>query len=94
MSGRPLVSVDEGKHCLCVSGIVRHNDGFSQVVYQDFAMVKLTLPYIAGFLAFREVDFLVALIEQLRIAHPELMPQVTRMFLTGCFFSHFLFHHS
>eukprot|EP00042_Codosiga_hollandica_P043181 m.406568 g.406568 ORF g.406568 m.406568 type:complete len:288 (-) comp56497_c0_seq1:74-937(-) len=47
-----------------------------QVVYEDFEMVKLTLPYIPGFLAFREVGFLVALINKLRAQHPQMLPQV------------------
>ena len=47
-----------------------------KVVYKDFAMVKLELPYIAGFLAFREVPFLVRLVEKLRKEHPYLLPDV------------------
>lgn len=47
-----------------------------QVVYSAFEMVKLELPYIAGFLAFREVGFLLRLVNQLRETYPELMPQV------------------
>ena len=47
-----------------------------QVVYEDFEMVQLTQPYIAGFLAFREVDFIVALVAKLRDRHPSMQPQV------------------
>ena len=39
-------------------------------------MVQLTQPYIAGFLAFREVDFIVALVAKLRDRHPSMQPQV------------------
>jgi deoxyinosine 3'endonuclease (endonuclease V) len=39
-------------------------------------MVKLTLPYIATFLAFREVPFLVKLIEDLRSTNPSIFPQI------------------
>jgi deoxyinosine 3'endonuclease (endonuclease V) len=45
------------------------------VVYESFKHVQLTLPYIPGFLAFREVPFLVELLDDLRAKQPELMPQ-------------------
>ena len=35
-----------------------------EVVYEDMMMVHLTQPYITGFLAFREVEFLVELVER------------------------------
>jgi endonuclease V len=47
-----------------------------EVVYEDYQIVQLTQPYISGFLAFREVDHLVALINQLRTNHPEFLPDV------------------
>jgi len=37
-----------------------------QVVYKSFKRVTMTLPYIAGFLAFREVEHLLVLIDELR----------------------------
>ncbi|KAG0206601.1 hypothetical protein BGX28_001990 [Mortierella sp. GBA30] len=53
-----------------------------KVVYERHAKVKLTLPYIAGYLAFREVQPLVELIEQLRRECPEFEPQV--IMVDGC----------
>lgn len=47
-----------------------------EVVYESFKHVELTLPYIPGFLAFREVPFLVELIDELRSSRPELVPQL------------------
>ena len=47
------------------------------VVYEDLSMVELTAPYIPGFLAFREADFLVEKIEKVRREQPDLLPQVT-----------------
>ncbi|KAB0395086.1 hypothetical protein E2I00_003447 [Balaenoptera physalus] len=38
-------------------------------------MVSLTAPYVSGFLAFREVPFLVDAVQQLREKEPRLMPQ-------------------
>uniref|UniRef100_A0A9L0TNT6 Endonuclease V n=1 Tax=Equus caballus TaxID=9796 RepID=A0A9L0TNT6_HORSE len=39
-------------------------------------MVSLTAPYVSGFLAFREVPFLVDAVRRLREKEPCLMPQV------------------
>uniref|UniRef100_A0A8C9URE8 Endonuclease V n=1 Tax=Spermophilus dauricus TaxID=99837 RepID=A0A8C9URE8_SPEDA len=39
-------------------------------------MVSLTAPYVAGFLAFREVPFLLDLVQRLQEKEPDLMPQV------------------
>lgn len=38
-------------------------------------MVSLTAPYVSGFLAFREVPFLVDAVQRLREQEPGLMPQ-------------------
>lgn len=38
-------------------------------------MVELTAPYIPGFLAFREADFLIKKLEQLQKSKPDIMPQ-------------------
>ncbi|XP_013409975.1 uncharacterized protein LOC106173387 [Lingula anatina] len=47
-----------------------------KVVYEDCCHIQLTAPYIPGFLAFREVPFLVESFERLKKKNPELMPQV------------------
>ncbi|XP_028643747.1 endonuclease V isoform X2 [Grammomys surdaster] len=47
-----------------------------RVVYEDSRMVGLKAPYVSGFLAFREVPFLVELVQQLQEKEPDLMPQV------------------
>ncbi|XP_066237578.1 endonuclease V isoform X5 [Saccopteryx leptura] len=47
-----------------------------EVVYEDCCMVSLTAPYLSGFLAFREVPFLVDAVRQLQEKEPSLMPQV------------------
>ena len=46
------------------------------VVYSDCAPVRVQQPYIPGFLAFREVDFLLERIQHLRATRPDLLPQV------------------
>jgi deoxyinosine 3'endonuclease (endonuclease V) len=45
-----------------------------RVVYERFEMVSLTQPYIPGFLAFREVEFLVSLLKRLKETQPEQYP--------------------
>jgi len=47
-----------------------------EIVYESNDMIKLQLPYISGFLAFREVPFLLRQLEKLEISNPELMPQI------------------
>lgn len=47
-----------------------------EVVYESYRMVKLTQPYIAGYLAFREVDHLSQLVEDLRANKPEIFPDL------------------
>lgn len=47
-----------------------------EVVSSQFRHVQLTAPYIPGYLAFREVGFLLTLIDDLRTTAPELLPDV------------------
>ncbi|CAO3582493.1 unnamed protein product [Absidia cylindrospora] len=47
-----------------------------EVVYTDFLETKLYLPYIAGFLAFREVESLQTLLKKLELNEPQLYPQI------------------
>lgn len=46
-----------------------------QVIHTSSALVQMTEPYIPGFLAFREVGFLVERLEEVRREHPEVAPQ-------------------
>ena len=48
----------------------------AQVVYETSASVTMTEPYIAGFLAFREVDFLLERLSVVRSQRPDIVPQV------------------
>ncbi|KAI8333870.1 endonuclease V [Chlamydoabsidia padenii] len=47
-----------------------------EVVYTDFMETRLYLPYIAGFLAFREVESLQQLLGKLKTSQPQLYPQI------------------
>ncbi|KAM9000960.1 endonuclease V isoform X2 [Sarcophilus harrisii] len=47
-----------------------------EVLFEECRMVNLTAPYVSGFLAFREVPFLVDAIQRLQKKNHSLMPQV------------------
>ncbi|NXU93813.1 ENDOV Endonuclease, partial [Xiphorhynchus elegans] len=47
-----------------------------EVLYEDCRMVAVDAPYVAGFLAFREVPFLVEAVQRLQQEQPKLSPQV------------------
>ncbi|OXB81056.1 UNVERIFIED_CONTAM: hypothetical protein H355_004986 [Colinus virginianus] len=47
-----------------------------QVLYEECRMVAVSAPYVAGFLAFREVPFMVEAVQRVQRERPELRPQV------------------
>eukprot|EP00922_Rhytidocystis_sp_ex-Travisia-forbesii_P006681 GHVS01009718.1.p1 GENE.GHVS01009718.1~~GHVS01009718.1.p1 ORF type:complete len:291 (+),score=34.89 GHVS01009718.1:140-1012(+) len=47
-----------------------------EIVYSDVSMVKLELPYVSGFLGFRESSFFLEKLQFLRTNRPEVAPQV------------------
>jgi len=47
-----------------------------KIVYEDYKLVKMEEPYVPGFLAFREVNHLVALVDDLKNNSPQFLPQV------------------
>ncbi|XP_063149449.1 endonuclease V isoform X3 [Candoia aspera] len=47
-----------------------------EVLYNDCSVVAVNAPYVAGFLAFREVPFLLEAVQRLETQEPSLMPQV------------------
>jgi endonuclease V len=46
------------------------------VVYESYDRIQMSLPYISGFLAFREVDPLLKLVNRLRVDKPGLVPDI------------------
>ncbi|XP_031984667.1 endonuclease V isoform X7 [Corvus moneduloides] len=54
-----------------------------EVLYQDCRMVAVSAPYVAGFLAFREVPFLVEAVQRLQQEEPQLQPQVRSLQRSG-----------
>ncbi|CAK0872180.1 unnamed protein product [Prorocentrum cordatum] len=63
----------------CVALVVCELDaaaGTAEVVWEDYAYVDMTEPYVAGYLAFREVPHHGALLRRLRRERPDLAPDV------------------
>ncbi|NWI95928.1 ENDOV Endonuclease, partial [Pitta sordida] len=59
----------------CASLVVLSYPGL-EVLYEDCRMVTVSAPYVAGFLAFREVPVLLEAVQRLQQEEPELSPQV------------------
>ncbi|NXJ82738.1 ENDOV Endonuclease, partial [Trogon melanurus] len=59
----------------CASLVVLSFPGL-EVLYEDCRMVAVSAPYVAGYLAFREVPFLVEAVQRLQQEEPRLKPQV------------------
>jgi deoxyinosine 3'endonuclease (endonuclease V) len=56
-----------------------------KIVYQDYEYAKITVPYCPGFLAFRELPPLVALVDRLRATKPEFTPDIILVDGNGIF---------
>ncbi|XP_044155000.1 endonuclease V [Bufo gargarizans] len=75
IGGVDLSYVKEDDTSACASLIVLSYPDL-EVIYEDCQMVTLDAPYIAGFLAFREVPSLVEAVKRLQEKDSRLMPQV------------------
>ncbi|KAI3883219.1 hypothetical protein MKW92_039534 [Papaver armeniacum] len=53
-----------------------NNGGCFEVVYEDYKLVHLQIPYIPGFLAFREAPVLLELLEKMKRQCSPFYPQV------------------
>ncbi|NXC37808.1 ENDOV Endonuclease, partial [Penelope pileata] len=70
------LSYVRGSDCsACASLVVLSFPGL-EVLYEDCQMVTVSAPYVSGFLAFREVPFLVEAVQRLQQEQPGLKPQV------------------
>ena len=70
------ISFFKGNNVDAVASLVVVELPTMNVVYESYHMVQLTQPYIAGYLAFREVEHLLKLIDELRHTKPEYIPQI------------------
>ena len=67
-----FIAGDEVNACACYVIL----DPSLQIVYKDVKMVQMTAPYLPGFLAFRESEFLLELISKQRQEMPDITPDV------------------
>lgn len=51
----------------------------NNIVYEDYKLTKLNIPYISGFLAFREIPVYLDLLNKLKNTNPEYYPDVILM---------------
>ncbi|KAM6175982.1 endonuclease V [Erethizon dorsatum] len=70
------VSFVKGDAVSACASLVVLNYPELEVLYEESRMISLTAPYVSGFLAFREVPFLVDAVCRLQEKEPSLMPQV------------------
>lgn len=70
------ISFVKGDMTNACAGIVVLSYPSLKPVYEKFVPIKLTVPYIPGFLAFREVGFLMELLDSLKQDKPEYYPQL------------------
>lgn len=57
--------------------VMKYSDkGVGEIVYENHVLDRLKLPYISGFLAFREMPLYLPLIKELARTNPEFIPDV------------------
>lgn len=69
----PDFKVTLKKYTFCLQ---YYNFLISQIVYEDYEFVQLDIPYIPGFLAYREASHLIDLYNKLKAKKPEFLPDV------------------
>ncbi|GAM23868.1 hypothetical protein SAMD00019534_070430 [Acytostelium subglobosum LB1] len=75
VAGVDISFVKDNVEDACASIVILELPGL-KVIHEEMMFVKLDLPYIPGFLAFRECPSLIHLIEKVRTERPEIFPQV------------------
>ena len=70
------ISYSSNDNQTAVAALSLYNYGTMQHLHTFKIPVKITVPYKSGFLAYREVEHYVTLLETLKKEHPEWMPQV------------------
>jgi deoxyinosine 3'endonuclease (endonuclease V) len=70
------ISASKNNPNLAVAALVVCNAKTLEILYEKYEFVTMVQPYVPGFLAFREVDHLKKLINDLKNLHPELIPQI------------------
>jgi endonuclease V len=76
IAGIDISFAKNSKTDACVGLVVLKYPKMDIVVYESYSMVNLTQPYIPGFLAFREADHIIQLLNNLKKDNPKFMPDV------------------
>ncbi len=69
------VTAPVNRDSACVSLVIQEFPSMTSV-YQDYQMVTLSVPYIPGYLAFREVPHIISMFDRLKMKRPGLWPDV------------------
>jgi deoxyinosine 3'endonuclease (endonuclease V) len=75
VAGLDLSYIKENDDLACAGLIVLDAADNLKVIYEDIDMVNISTPYVPGYLAFREVPFLVEKLNKLKLNTPEIYPQ-------------------
>jgi len=75
IGGVDISFVKDSKVDACATVIICEYPSLN-VVWETYSMVTLTLPYVPGFLAFREVPFIMDILQRLQKEQPKYMPQL------------------
>lgn len=75
IGGVDISFVKDNNEDACASLVVLSYPDFN-IVYENYKMVKLDIPYIPTFLAFREVGPLIDILNEVKTENPELFPQI------------------
>ena len=79
------ISFDKFDSKIGISALVICDAKSLKIVYEDYKLVTIDEPYVPGFLAFREVNHLVKLIDELKKNAPQYIPQVILVDGNGIF---------
>ncbi|KAL5660948.1 hypothetical protein ACJX0J_028073, partial [Zea mays] len=75
IGGTDISFLKEDPSTACAAVVVLNADTL-EVVHEEFNVVRLQVPYIPGFLAFREAPVLLGLLEKVKINAPHFCPQL------------------
>ncbi|XP_066371143.1 uncharacterized protein [Miscanthus floridulus] len=75
IGGTDISFSKEDPSTACAAVVVLNADTL-EVVHEEFNIVQLQVPYIPGFLAFREAPILLGLLEKVKINAPHFYPQL------------------
>ncbi|XP_066377252.1 uncharacterized protein [Miscanthus floridulus] len=75
IGGTDISFLKEDPATACAAVVVLNADTL-EVVHEEFNVVRLQVPYIPGFLAFREAPILLGLLKKVKINAPHFYPQL------------------